>query len=87
MKLAARTLTFFGTCIALAFVLTFLMVSIIVDPNKTVSPYRYEKTIWYPGHAAVERRKQAYFKEHPEIRSHSDRLLPDSYDASDDEPP
>jgi len=62
------------------------MVSIIVDPNKTATPNRYETTVWYPGHAAVERRKQAYFKEHPQIRSHSDRLLPDSYDASDDEP-
>ena len=64
-----------------------LIVSIIVDPTKTVSRFRYEDTVWYPGHAAVERRKQAYFNEHPQIRSHSDRLLPDTYDPSDDEPP
>jgi len=61
------------------------MASIIVDPTETVSPFRYEDTVWYPGHAAVERRKQAYFNEHPQIRSHSDRLLPDTYDASDDD--
>ena len=64
-----------------------LTVSIIVDPNKTATlANKYETIVWYPGHAAVERRKQAYFKEHPQIRAHSDRLLPDSYDASDDEP-
>ena len=33
----------------------------------------------------MERRKQAYFNEHPQIRAHSDRLLLDTYDASDDE--
>jgi hypothetical protein len=60
------------------------MVSVIVDPSQTVSPFRYENTVWYPGHAALERRKQAYLKEHPQIRAHGDRLLPDNYDTSDD---
>ena len=57
---------------------------VIFDPTQTVSPFRYEDTVWYPGHAAVERRKQAYFNEHPQIWAHSDQLLPNTYDASDD---
>lgn len=61
------------------------MASISVDLTQMASPYQYKNIFWYPGRKAVERRKQAYFNEHPQIRAHSDRLLLDTYDASDDE--
>jgi len=57
----------------------------IVDPNIQADPCRYEDIAWYPGKAAVERRKQAYLDAHPEIRAHSDRLLSDNYNSSDNE--
>ena len=44
MKLAARTLTFFGTYRTII-CFNVLIVSIIVDPTKTVSRFRYEDTV------------------------------------------
>jgi hypothetical protein len=84
MRKAARTLPFFGMCIANRCA-SALTISTSVDPSQKASPSRYENILWYPGQAAMERRKQAYLNEHPQIKSHSDRLLPDTYDASDDE--
>jgi len=55
-----------------------------VDPNREADPGHYENIVWYPGKAAVERRKQAYLDAHPQIRAHSGHLLPDDYDSSDD---
>jgi hypothetical protein len=49
------------------------------------SARHYENLTWYPGWAIVDRRKQAYFDAHPQIRAHSDQLLPDDYNSSDDE--
>ena len=54
----------------------------VVNPNIEAGPRHYENIVWYPGKAAVERRKQAYFDAHP---AHSDRLLPDDYNMSDEE--
>ena len=62
-----------------------LDISIVVDPNVKASASHYENIVWYPGKAIVERRKQAYFDAHPEIRAHSDQLLPADYNSSDDE--
>jgi len=56
-----------------------------VDPNREADPGYYEDIVWYPGKAAVERQKQAYFDSHPQIRAHSGPLLPDDYNSSDDE--
>jgi hypothetical protein len=53
-------------------------------PGQKASPSRYERIHWYPGQAAVERKRQAYLNEHPQIKFHSDQLLPDAYDTSDD---
>ncbi|EDR03264.1 uncharacterized protein LACBIDRAFT_307506 [Laccaria bicolor S238N-H82] len=56
-----------------------------VDPNVKVPADYYEEITWYPGSAIVERRKQAYLDAHPQIRAHSDQLLPADYNLSDDE--
>jgi hypothetical protein len=80
MKKAARTLPFFrkySTCN----ICNYLLTSITVDPNGNTDPYYYETLPWYAGIGIVERRKRAYFDAHPEIRAHSDQLLPDDYDS------
>ena len=61
------------------------MMLTLVDPDQKANPSMYERIHWYPGRAAMERKKLAYLNEHPQIRSHSDQLLPDDYDASDDD--
>jgi len=62
-----------------------LTLPFFVDPNVKASARHYENITWYPGRAIVDRRKQAYFDAHPQIRAHSDQLLPDDYNSSDDE--
>ena len=56
------------------------LTSIIVDPNIKASARHYENIPWYPGKAIVERRKQAYFDAHPQIRALGGQLLPDDED-------
>ena len=62
-----------------------ISIILIVDPNVKASARHYENITWYPGKAIVERRKQAYFDAHPQIRAHSGQLLPDDYNSSDDD--
>jgi hypothetical protein len=42
-----------------------------VDPNGKADANHYQNIVWYPGKAAVERKKQAYLEAHPQIRAHS----------------
>ena len=56
-----------------------------MDPNVKASARHYENITWYPGRAIVDRRTQAYFDAHPQIRAHSGQLLSDDYNSSDDE--
>lgn len=56
-----------------------------MDPNGQADPWHYETIPWYPGLEIVERRKQEYIHAHPQIRAHSDQVLPDDCHLSDDE--
>jgi hypothetical protein len=53
--------------------------STLVNPNQKASQWRYEQIQW-----AMERKKQAYLNENPQIRAHSDQVLPDSYESDDE---
>jgi hypothetical protein len=83
LAIAASTLPFFGGCIV--YENESVLTSISVDPTLQANAYHYNEINWYPGRGVVERRKRAYLDQHSNIRAHSDHLLPESYDASDDE--
>ena len=61
-----------------------LIMFTLVDPSQKASRWRYEQIEWYPGRAAMERKKQAYLNENPQIRAHSDQVLSDTYESDDE---
>ena len=43
----------------------------LVDETQPIDPWHYEHMNWYPGVAAIRRRKQAYIENNSQVRATS----------------
>jgi hypothetical protein len=72
LRKAEQTLPDLCKCHTTFFRLTYN--STLVFGLRPPRPDEYEQILWYPGLDAVERRRQEYISEHPEILATSDPL-------------
>ena len=80
LRVAACNHPFFGMCKVTVFE-SALLTLILVDPTIEPTAHDYHNIVWYPGIKVVQRRKQAYFDSHPQIRAHSDQVMQSNNDS------